>query len=474
MAVLLMNCGESSVGSPGSDTASTTPPDTATATDADIALDSGTETEDRVEDDIGAVEPSPVQFPAEAVDLDSDPAVMHVELEAAPLAEPTSSGFLYGYNGQVPGPTIRLRVGDRLRVDLTNALGTPTTIHWHGMHVPYAMDGSLWRRDPIAAGETFRYEFIADRPGTFWYHPHFDTEQQVDLGLYGVIVVEALAEPAVDRDVVLVFDTPAERRDPQTPPGHAVSVRPTWLINGYPADVMEVAAGERIRARVLNASNMAYLAIDRAGRLEIAGDQGLHSAGVSDGVLLLAPGDRAEFEWRPGREMSEVSTLPYSLYGPAPGLASALLSFESTGELGPASPLAWPFDAVAPSADPTFTDVVYVFSGSDDAGGWFINGEVFPDITPTTVQLGTSVVIEVRNLSHSEHPFHLHGMAFELLSVDGIASPHRRVEDTVNVAIGQRVRILVEADNPGAWMAHCHILSHADDGMMTIFEVEDP
>ncbi len=126
----------------------------------------------------------------------------------------------------------------------------------------------------------------------------------------------------------------------------------------------------------------------------------------------------------------------------------------------------------APTPDPTHTDVLYTLTGSDHEGVWLINGQTFSQMTPTTVPLESTRVIEVRNLSRTEHPFHLHGHGFEVLSTDGVPPPHYTFEDTINVKIRQRVRLLLRADNPGDWMAHCHILPHAGSGMMTVLRVE--
>ncbi len=96
-----------------------------------------------------------------------------------------------------------------------------------------------------------------------------------------------------------------------------------------------------------------------------------------------------------------------------------------------------------------------------------INGQTFPDIAPDEVPQGSEIV----NVSPVHHPFHLHGMTFEVLSVDGVAPPYRTVEDTFDVGVRQVVRLLIQADNPGDWMSHCHILPHASNGMMTVLTV---
>jgi FtsP/CotA-like multicopper oxidase with cupredoxin domain len=135
--------------------------------------------------------------------------------------------------------------------------------------------------------------------------------------------------------------------------------------------------------------------------------------------------------------------------------------------------LNWPFTGSEVTSDPTYSDIVYAFSGSDRKGVWLINGERFPNVTIEEVALGTEPIVEVRNLSPSEHPFHIHGVHFEVLSVNGVPPPLQRIEDTWNLKIRERLRIRIIADNPGDWMTHCHILPHATDGMMTVLRVLD-
>ena len=124
------------------------------------------------------------------------------------------------------------------------------------------------------------------------------------------------------------------------------------------------------------------------------------------------------------------------------------------------------------SEDPGRTDITWVFSGDLETGVWMMNGEVFPDVTVENLALGQEAIIEVRNLSPTEHPYHLHGMHFEVLSVNGISPERRTIEDNYNVRIYESLRLRVVADNPGWWMSHCHILPHAEGGMMTVLQVE--
>ena len=420
-------------------------------------------------------------LPPEAVDIDPADNVLHVVLRA----EQRDDGS-YTYNGVSPGPTLRMQRGDRVIVDLENALDDPTTIHWHGLHVPFDMDGVTWMRDPVQPGETFRYTFTVEQAGTYWYHPHFDTEHQVDRGLYGAFVVEDPADPPVDHDVVLFVDAAAESGPelPNQAHGHG-RINTPWTVNGTAHPTLAFAGGSRVRARMINASNAGYVSLRYPELRQIASDQGVLPAPITPASVLLAPGDRADFEWSIGSDTFVLTTADYSLNGgltefhPAQDLLTVAVETDAvdppTDPPTPPPPLGdWrgPTEPVTP--DPGYADIVYVFQGSDRTGEWRINGERFPNVTIEQVPFGASVVIELRNLSPTEHPFHLHGLSFEVLSRNGEPPAYRTLEDTINVRIRETVRIRVTATNAGDWMAHCHILPHAGDGMMTVLRVGAP
>lgn len=413
-----------------------------------------------------------VSPPAEAVDLDPDPDVVQVELTAARRED---GAYAFAYNGQNPGPTIRAKVGDELVVTLVNQLDAPTTIHWHGAGAPFEMDGVPWMRDPTAPGGTFEYRFPLNKPGTFWYHPHFDTSGQVEGGLYGALVVTDPAEPSPDEDLVLIFDAADELLPSGPRPAHGHGKLVTkWRINGAEDGQLTLPGGASVRARIVNAANAGFLALRWPGMRVIGNDQGLLAAAESPELLLLGPGDRADVEWSVGEDAFTVEALPYTLNG---GLTSGdpkpVLQVNVDSPAPAPTPLAWPFDGAAPSPDPGHTDIVYALAGSDRTGRWVINGETFPNVTIEEVALGEVVIVEVRNLSPTEHPFHMHGQPFEVLSINGEAPPRRRIEDTINVGIRDVVRLRLPTINPGDWMVHCHILPHADDGMMTVLRVRE-
>jgi FtsP/CotA-like multicopper oxidase with cupredoxin domain len=422
--------------------------------------------------------------PQVAMDLDPRPDFVRVELVARALEE-GHDGLLYAYNGLNPGPVIRAKVGDELTVNFRNELDAPTTIHWHGIKVPFDMDGVTWRGAPIEPGETFQYQFTLSHAGTFWYHPHFNTDRQVDGGLYGALIVENPDEPTTDDERLLIFDTAHEFDEARSTlpdglmgrTGHGHGRRKAlWLINGEPAPVkIKYPGGSTVRVRMINVSSSGYVDLSWPDIRQIAADQGLFPSMQHPENIVLGPGDRAEVEWQISRDDFDVDNAAWSLNGGSSyEPAETLLEVEVENPADRAADINWPFTGQAVSADPGYMDILYALSGSDRTGIWLINGERFPDVTISQVEYGAEVIIEVRNLSPTEHPFHLHGLQFEVLSKNGRPSPYQMIEDTFNLRIRDQVRLKVLADNPGFWMTHCHILPHAGDGMMTVLQVNDP
>jgi FtsP/CotA-like multicopper oxidase with cupredoxin domain len=236
--------------------------------------------------------------------------------------------------------------------------------------------------------------------------------------------------------------------------------------------VFPASVGERIRVRMVDVANAGYLDLRWVELRQIGSDQGLLPDLQQVESVVLAPSDRIDAEWLIAHDFS-VFADPWSLLG-APAVGNEVRLFEVTvdapGE--PPEPLEFPFDGSEPTEDPGFTDILYVFHGDPHTGKWTINGELFPDITMEMLALDQWSVIELRNISQSAHPFHLHGHAFEVLTVDGVPPEFRTFEDTFDVAPYSVVRLGLLPNNPGEWMAHCHILPHAEGGMMTMLMVE--
>ena len=454
-------------------TGTTEPTDTADSGDTDTPVDPW---------------PQPTfASPPEASDLDDDADTVHFALTPTPATFDITDwqtrlripidGAVYGDSH--PAPTLRAKVGDTVRVDVDNRLEDPTTIHWHGLAVPFEMDGVAWMRSPIAAGETFTYTYTVEKPGTFWYHPHFDTAAQVDRGLYGALIVEDPDDPSVDRDLVLLLD---DWREDQSIPVDADHVHGAhgaeglWTVNGDTRPLLEVTAGERIRLRLVNTSNQGYLQLGGgdAPLFVIGRDQGLLPRPEEVDRELLGPGDRVDLLWTPGSDaaLPALEDWPYSLHGgEALGDPTPLLDVTVTGDSVAATTDDWPVEDRPPTPDTEAPAFVYTFQGSAHTDDWMINGERFPEVTIEQVPLGDTFVFEVRNLSATEHPFHLHGLHMELIARNGVQPAQYSDVDTENLGLYDTVRFRTTADNLGAWMAHCHILPHGDEGMMTVLEV---
>lgn len=213
---------------------------------------------------------------------------------------------VWAYNGQVPGPEIRVRQGQRLRVVLENRLAEETTIHWHGVRVPNAMDGvPHLTQKPVAPGETFVYEFDLPDAGTFWYHPHTRSFEQVDRGLAAPLIVEEPNPIRVDRDVTWVLDdwrltrSAAISDDFGNHMDMAMAGRlgNTVTINGRVPGIFPVRTGERLRLRLINAANARIFGLDFKGLRPkvIARDgQPVESHEPSTGQVILGPAQRAD------------------------------------------------------------------------------------------------------------------------------------------------------------------------------------
>src|SRR5205809_4573301 len=254
----------------------------------------------------------------EAAQPDPGRRVVAVDLEARAIDWTFTPGApvrAWGYNGQIPGPTLEGRVGDVLEVRFTNRLEQSTNIHWHGLRVPAAMDGTEMVQSPVAPGETFTYRFRLPDAGTFWYHPHSNETVQLEMGLYGALIVRADGEPQLDAERVLVLDD--VRLDKS---GHIAAFGgivehhdgregDTRLVNGIAEPVLTIAAGQIERWRVVNASSARYIRLSVGGApFRILGtDGGLIEAPVTVTDVLLATADRVDIAVGPFTERQEVA-----------------------------------------------------------------------------------------------------------------------------------------------------------------------
>jgi FtsP/CotA-like multicopper oxidase with cupredoxin domain len=414
-------------------------------------------------------------------------SIVRVELEAHELAWEFRPGVrtrAWGFNGQVPGPTIEARVGDVLQVRLTNRLREPTAIHWHGLRIPAAMDGTDLVQRPVAPGETFTYRFSVPDAGTFWYHPHVNETVQLERGLYGAMIVRGPDEPRLDRERVLVLDDVALDRAGQVkPPGgwfewHNGREGNTRLVNGRREPTLEIAAGQLERWRVVNAASARYVRLSIGGRpFRVLGtDGGLIGTPFATREALLAPGDRLDLAVGPFREGETHRVEALRFNRGAFGLARRQPF--ATLRVGPERPsravVPEVLRPIVPLATRPVTPTREVRLGwkPSRAHGvdFTIAGESHHRAAPCRV--GEVQIWDVVNGSPVHHPFHLHGFFFQVLEVNGAPPPFTSWEDTVNVPARGRVRIAwLPDDRPGSWMFHCHILEHHAAGMMAHFDV---
>lgn len=416
-----------------------------------------------------------------------DGEVIRVALEAKPTEWTVASGVTisgYGFNGQVPGPVIEARQGVPIEIRLTNNLSEPTLIHWHGLRIPAAMDGTQATQQPVAPGETFTYRFTPPDAGTFWYHPHLNETQQLEKGLYGAFIVRGADEPIVDREQVLVFDdVDADKKGRlakfggwiQRHDGREGDIR---LINGKAEPRLTIAAGQTERWRIINASSARYIRLSIGGAtFRIIGtDGGLIEAPVEVTEVLLPAADRVDILVGPFEEgqtltidslrylrmtMKKRGTETFGTLVVGPGKESRAFIPARFRTIEPLAD-----SAAMPNRTVKFSVEMSLRRGAD----FLVNDEMHHHDQP--VKVGELQVWDVVNASRMDHPFHLHGFFFQVLSINGKAPAFRSWEDVVNLPPKSTVRIAwVPEDRPGRWMYHCHILEHHEAGMMGHFEV---
>jgi FtsP/CotA-like multicopper oxidase with cupredoxin domain len=351
-----------------------------------------------------------------------------------------------------------------VRVTLINRLPAATTIHWHGVRVPNAEDGVAGiTQDAVPAGGTYTYDFVAKDAGTFWYHSHQDTFQQVPRGLFGALVVEPRGGHVAEvRDYAVVLDR-ALGGDPRlaAAPGETVRLRlieaTSPPMNGQPDTFVLIGAPYRV------------VALDSG---EIHGPQLLGPE-----RLQLGMGQRADVVFTVpasgGVRLQGLAAATGSSVTIGAGLVPRPANLDGTPRFDPTRYGTPAPDALSGPADGTFPLRLSEQGGFRDGRPeliHMINGQASPDVPAITVRDGERVRLHIVNETGEYHPMHLHGHRLSLLTVDG-----RRIEgspilvDTVLVAPHQTWDVAFLADNPGIWMLHCHVLIHAAFGMsMTV------
>jgi FtsP/CotA-like multicopper oxidase with cupredoxin domain len=428
----------------------------------------------------------------EAPDQNPDPAVVEVELEARVEQVELAPGqhvSMWTYDGLFPGPLIRAKAGQTLRVHFTNNLPEPTTIHWHGLEVDNEMDGAPPVQSPVIPGESFDYELRLPHAGTFWYHPHVDSSAQLWRGLYGPMVIDEPEEPALGREAVIVLDDILLEAD-----GSLASPEEngnlgdffgregdTMLVNGRVQPTIDAHAGDALRLRFINVSNSHYFKPSALGHplWQIGSDGGFLERPVEVSEIPLSPGERADsvlfVEGEPG-EVIEIVSRPYPRYACGAACWPEQPLFRIRVVAGRGAPVSLPtrlttIEAVDVSA--AVAQTIRAEEGSIEGQAVLgFNGVFPPDELMLEAKTGETLVWTLENPTDYGHPFHLHGFRFQVLSIDGTKPAVRAWKDTLALPPQSTSVIAMQLDDrAGHWMFHCHILDHAKIGMMGMLHV---
>ena len=454
-----------------------------------------------------ACSPTAVASPVGPTEAAADPApggiVRHFDITAEAATIELKPGLhinAWTYNGTVPGPTLRATVGDLIDVSFHNHLPESTTIHWHGLPVPNGQDGvGGITQDPVPSGSSARYAFVATTDGTYWYHSHQNSLAQLDRGLYGVIIIAPRTQPsAPGTDATLVFDEwPLGLERPSPPPASDFSMISyvTYTVNtktGSAIAPVRFEPGKLVRLRLLNVGAFDHFVhIDGQPVTIVAFDGHTVRGGPpTTDALPLGPAERLDVEFTGPDTALWIHLqdgMPPAADLVVPLLPVAMAVPQRPNEFPPAKVLDllnYPADALEPvwpkDASPNKTFTLHlsaelpppgVKAMSPDETLYEINGNVFPDTGSLEVGLSDLVEITFVNDTSVDHPMHLHGMSFQIITVNGLRPAGVLVKDTVVVAPKASVTIGFKADNPGWWMLHCHILYHSLGGMMILVHV---
>ena len=443
--------------------------------------------------------------------------------------QPADNAWLF--NGQLPGPELRVTEGDIVRVTLRNQLPEPTSIHWHGIPVPFGMDGvPELTQQAVQPGGTFTYEFPATVPGTFWYHSHFG--YQFERGLFGAIIIEPKRESLTyDREYTVVFDDwlrnvdhPMASASPYnmtvggvvmgsmamemddmagTPDGPGGDVPDTtanqqrhsaahgtprrepvfdaYTINGHSGAAIPplvVRRGERVRLRLVNASTATVVPIYLAGhRLTITHTDGQPVAPLTADAFPIGMGERVDVVfvadnpgvWRFGSTDARHRALGLGTTVRYEGIRPETSIAEGTVPRIDSRP----YRAMEGTAEVSVrrVDRSYAFDlWRQGPALWTIGDKAYPDFDPLVVTAGERIRVRIRNMSMFAHPIHLHGHFFDLVRPYGAFDNVARPlrKDTLTLYHMDEHTIEFTAGNPGPrWLLHCHNQYHHVAGMAT-------
>ncbi|MBM7647844.1 FtsP/CotA-like multicopper oxidase with cupredoxin domain [Bacillus ectoiniformans] len=432
---------------------------------------------------------------------------------------------VWTYDGSVPGSQIRVKQGEQLKINLKNELSEPVTIHWHGLPVPNNQDGIPGvTMNAVQPGKTFTYEFTAAVPGTYWYHSHQESVNQIDKGLYGTLIVEENQEKA-DRDYTLVLDewisnpemanmemgnenmegmdhsgmdmgeSEGDMKDMHSSgmnmESHDMSMYDLYTINGKSGESVSpltVKKGETVKLRLVNAGYMSHKIHLHGHKFKVTSSDGQpieNPDELEDSLVEIAPGERYDLEFTadsPGTWLIE----SHDESNAAKGMKAEIV-YEGTDdkkdqtretEQLPVLDIT-KYGKNQSSSVKNQYDVEYTMDLGTSMGKegmvYTINDKVYPETEPLDVKKGDLVKVTLKNTSKSDdHPMHLHGHFFQVLSKNGNPVEGSTImKDTLNIKPGEEYVVSFKADNPGNWMFHCHDLHHASAGMVTEVKYKD-
>lgn len=403
------------------------------------------------------------------------------------------------YNGQFPGPVLRVQQNRPVRILVKNQLPEATTVHWHGIRLNNAADGVPGlTQEPIPPGGSFIYEFTCPDAGTFWYHPHVNSVEQLGRGLVGLLIVEEQQPVHFDQDLSLVLKDWHLNPDGSFAPftshraaarlgtlGSIPSVNGLVTVNGLANEPLQVLAGSTVRLRIANLDNTRVFHIGTDFRAQVVAVEGnpleepvplvSHPLGAGMRVDLAlqiptTPG-RLQILDRKGRfdfTICELEIVPSVLLprplprlpmNPIPALdldqATRIpLVFEWAGALSPTR--------ADGEVDPVFWTI--------NKRAWTDHSHMHPPEPLAVLKLGKTYIFELYNATPHHHPIHLHGFTFTVLHSDQREiTPYHT--DTILLEKNERAQVAIVADNPGDWMFHCHVIEHMATGLMGYIRV---
>jgi FtsP/CotA-like multicopper oxidase with cupredoxin domain len=416
------------------------------------------------------------------------------------------------YNGSVPGQEIRVKEGQKVTIHFKNSLKENTTLHLHGLTDNNKMDGVPdVTQKPIKPGKTFDYTFTAPKPGTYWFHSHLNEATQIGDGLYGVLIVEPKNGEKVDVDKAITINERSSMgsmdmsnmgnmgnmsnmdmnnmnmsgtTQSQTSDSMMMSMYDTSIINGKISPSIQpivIKKGENVKLRFVNTGLFTQNIQIPTHDFKVTAYDGVSvnkPTLINNQLIQIAPGERYDVEFKAGNpgnwgikiyaqantKLKAVIPLTYKGYEnqkvKTDGTINKYFDFATYGKSSQKA-------IAAPTKE------YQMNLGTNDGGMTFsIDGKKMPDPEIYNVNKGDVVRFTITNQTNVDHPMHLHGHHFQVLSRNGVPFTGAEViKDTLNVKPNETYVIQFVADHPGTWLFHCHELHHAESGMVSLVKI---